>query len=73
MNYGNYYFAFNPSIDTEKDQYVRNSDYGRMMNFINTFTMSGKNKHDDVPDGLAQLSQYAQSFAKNYRIFKRPW
>lgn len=56
-----------------KDQYVRNSDYGRMMNFINTFTMSGKNKHDDVPDGLAQLSQYAQSFAKNYRIFKRPW
>jgi len=24
LNYGNYYFAFNPSIDTEKDRYVRN-------------------------------------------------
>ena len=56
-----------------KDQYLRNSDYGKMMNFINTFTMSGKNKHDDVPDGLAQLSQYAQSFTKNFKIFSRPW
>ena len=56
-----------------KDQYLRNTDYGKMMNFINTFTMSGKNKHDDVPDGLAQLSQFAQSFGKNYKIFKRPW
>lgn len=56
-----------------KDQYARNSDYGKMMNFIKTFTMSGNNKHDDVPDGLAQLSQLAQSFAKNYKIFKRPW
>ena len=56
-----------------RDQYLRNSDYGKMMNFINTFTMSGKNKHDDVPDGLAQLSQFAQSFGKNYRIFSRPW
>jgi len=55
------------------DKYVRNSDYGKMMNFVQTFTMSGKNKHDDVPDGLAQLSQFAQSFGSNVKVIKRPW
>ena len=55
------------------DLYKRNSDYGVMMNFIQTFTASGKNKHDDVPDGLAQLSQFAQSFGSNVRVIARPW
>ena len=56
-----------------KDCYKPNSDYGRMMNFLGTFTMSGKNPHDDVPDGLAQLAIYAQSFGTNVQIIKRPW
>ena len=56
-----------------KDKYKGNYDYNKMMNFITTYTMSGKNKHDDVPDGLAQLSQFAQSFHSNIRIIKRPW
>ena len=40
MNYGNYYFAFNPSIDTEKDQYVRNM---RLLNTVYDVLMN------DVP------------------------
>lgn len=56
-----------------RDCYKANSDYGRMMNFLSVFTMSGKNAHDDVPDGLAQLAVFAQSFGTNVKIFQRPW
>ena len=35
--------------------------YGRMMNMMCSFTVTGKNKNDDVPDGLAQLAEYIQS------------
>ena len=39
----------------------RDSDYWRMMNFLCSWTMSGKNKNDDVPDGMAMLAEYAQN------------
>lgn len=54
--------------------YSRNSDYGRMMNMLCTYTMAGKNKHDDVPDGMAMLAEFAQSL-NGYvaEAFKRPW
>jgi hypothetical protein len=33
---------------------------------------AGKNKYDDVPDGMAMLSEYAQSFVGNkVEIFER--
>jgi len=36
--------------------------------------MMGRNKHDDVPDAMAMLSDYAQSFtASQVEIIKRPW
>lgn len=51
----------------------RNSDYGRMMWFLSSYSMAGKNKHDDVPDGLSMLAEYAQSFEGNkVTVFKRP-
>lgn len=56
-----------------EDCYKPNSDYGRMMNFLSIFTVSGKNPHDDVPDGLAQLAQYAQSYGTNVTVIARPW
>lgn len=37
-----------------------NRDYKRMMQFLCSYTMAGKNKHDDVPDGLAMLAQFVQ-------------
>lgn len=54
--------------------YKRNSDYGRMMDMLCSYTVAGKNKHDDVPDGLAMLAEYAQSLAgSKIEVFMRPW
>lgn len=50
------------------------SDYRKMMNFLCSYTVSGKNKHDDIPDGMAMLSEYAQSMTSaSVVVFKRPW
>ena len=54
--------------------YQRKSDYGKMMDMLCSYTMAGKNKHDDVPDGMAMLAEYAQSLGgQNVEVFKRPW
>lgn len=56
----------------DKSMYKKKEDYGRMMDMLCSYTMVGKNKHDDVPDGMAMLSEYAQSFIKNkVEIFNR--
>lgn len=54
--------------------YQRKSDYGKMMDMLCSYTMAGKNKHDDVPDGMAMLAEFAQSLGgQNVEVFKRPW
>lgn len=54
--------------------YHRGSEYGRMMNFLCSYTMAGRNKHDDVPDGMAQYSDYVQSLTgSKVEVFSRPW
>lgn len=56
------------------NQYKRNSDYGRMMDMLCTYTVSGKVKHDDVPDGMAQFAEYAQSLSGvEVTVFQRPF
>lgn len=54
--------------------YRKNSDYGRMMNMLCSYTVAGKNKHDDVPDGMAMLAEFAQSLSTaRVEVFSRPW
>ena len=54
--------------------YKRQSDYGRMMDMLGSYTVAGKNKHDDVPDGMAMLAEFAQSLSgARVEIFQRPW
>lgn len=54
--------------------YQRKSDYGKMMDMLCSYTVVGKNKHDDVPDGMAMLAEYAQSLSgQKVEVFKRPW
>lgn len=54
--------------------YHKNSDYGRMINMLCSYTVVGKNKHDDVPDGMAMLAEFAQSLSTaRVEIFNRPW
>ncbi len=50
-----------------------NTDYSRMMNFLLSYSQAGKNKHDDVPDGMAQLVILIQSLtAGQVKAVKRP-
>lgn len=54
--------------------YTRKSDYGKMMDMLCSYTVAGKNKHDDIPDGMAMLAEYAQSLTgQKIEIFKRPF
>lgn len=58
----------------DESMYKRNSDYGKLMDMLCSYTMIGKNKHDDVPDAMAQLAEYAQGFGMSkVEVFQRPW
>lgn len=41
-----------------KELYKTKDDYGKMMAFLLSYSVAGKNSHDDVPDGLAQLALF---------------
>lgn len=57
----------------DESKYKRNSDYGRMMDMLCSYTVAGKNKHDDVPDGMAMFAEFAQSLnGTKVEVFKRP-
>lgn len=59
-----------------KDDTVVGSDkeYRRAMQFLCSYTMAGKNKHDDIPDAFAQLSEFIQSLSSSkVEVFKRPF
>ena len=52
-----------------KDESVLRGDewreYRKFLQALTSYSLEGKNKHDDAPDAMAQLSQYVQSFAGN--------
>lgn len=61
-------------IFKDESTYKRNTDYGRFMDMLCSYTMAGKNKHDDVPDAMAMLAEYAQTFfGSRVEVFARPW
>lgn len=54
--------------------YRRQSDYGRFMNFVTSYTVMGKNKHDDAVDALSMLADFVQSmFGGTIEVIKRPF
>lgn len=57
------------------DSVIKNDkEYRRFLRFLCGYTMAGKNKFDDVPDGMSQLAEFVQSFAMNkVEIVKRPF
>ena len=58
----------------DETTYKRNSEYGKFINMLCSYTMAGKNKNDDVPDAMAMLAEYAQSLGANQvTVFQRPW
>jgi len=58
----------------DETKYRHGDEYWRMMNFLCSYTMAGKNKNDDVPDGMAMLSEYAQGISgARVEIGRRLW
>lgn len=58
----------------DSSTYKPNSDYGKFMKMLCSYTMAGKNKNDDVPDAMALLAEYAQGLTgPQIQIVQRPW
>ena len=54
--------------------YKRSSEYGRFVDMLCSYTVAGRNKHDDVPDSMAMLAEFAQSLSgAKVEVFQRPW
>ena len=44
----------------DPELYAKKSDYGQMMYWLFGYTQTGKNPHDDVPDGLANFAKFVE-------------
>ena len=67
-------FAKEHFLFKDNSLYKKKDDYGKMIDFLCSYTVTGKNKHDDVPDGMAMLAEYAQSLVGNkVEVFQRPF
>ncbi|WP_367567213.1 hypothetical protein [Lacrimispora sp.] len=53
--------------------YKAKSDYGVMIGFLLSYSVKGKNPHDDVPDGWAQFALFTQNMGgAKVTVFQRP-
>ena len=41
----------------------KDKEYKKAFDYLCSYTMAGKNKNDDVPDGMAMLAEFAQSLS----------
>ena len=58
----------------DETTYRLNSDYGRMMAMLTGYTMTGRNKHDDVPDAMAMVALYMSRLTQaKVEVIARPW
>ena len=58
----------------DESMYKKGSDYDKFMSMLCSYTVAGKNKHDDPPDVMAMFSEFAQSLTgSKVEIFARPW
>lgn len=56
----------------DKSKY--DAEYRTAMNFMVSYTMSGKNRHDDVPDAMSMLADFVQTKVTNKaQILKWPF
>lgn len=52
----------------------KRSPYAQMIEKLTTYTLIGKNAHDDVPDGMAQYALYVENLVGNVaKVIKRPF
>lgn len=52
----------------DKENYKPKDDYGIMMSWLLTYSVVGKNPHDDVPDGLANFALFVTKGGKVAKV-----
>lgn len=58
----------------DKSVITKGSMYESMMDKLFSYSLKGRNKHDDIPDGMAQLSEFIQGMAgQKIQFFQRPF
>ena len=58
----------------DSTKYKANTDYGKMMQMLTGYTLMGKNRHDDVCDGVAMAALYLQGMASGrVEVMARPF
>lgn len=57
----------------DKSMYRPKEDYGVMMSFLLSYTVKGKNTHDDVPDGLASFALYVTNGVAKVEPARNPY
>lgn len=55
----------------DSSQFKKNEDYGKLISMLCSYTMYGTNKHDDVPDALAMLSEFVTYKSRKVVAFER--
>jgi len=51
-----------------------NKEYRTFLQMLCSYSLAGKNKHDDVPDAVSMLADYVQGFTVGkVEVFARPW
>ena len=51
----------------------RSKEYSQFMQNVYSFKLTGKNKHDDSVDSLAQAVEMINGASKSVSVFKRPF
>ena len=57
-----------------EQDYRPNKEYKDAMNLLYSYSMTGKNKHDDAADVMAMLADLCENYlTRKVEVFKRPW
>ena len=52
----------------------KDKEYRKMLNFLCSYTMAGKNRNDDVPDAWSLFAEYVQQLeGSKVEVFRRPF
>lgn len=58
----------------DESAYKDNKEYRLAMSMLCNYTMAGKNKNDDIPDSIAMLVDYSETFRMaKVEVMKRPF
>ena len=57
-----------------RSNFNKSTDYGMAMSMLVSYVLSGRNKHDDVPDGMSMANEFWDSFTANkVTVMLRPF